>query len=90
VACIATEPLDWHEALASYSYPVNLQDFSDRNHFERKWFDLVLKAGDRTETMQFEGHFREHAASHRESWYEVVFWKMFSRRGLARQEQDFG
>ncbi|MGA2000722.1 MAG: hypothetical protein ABSG52_12065 [Terriglobales bacterium] len=83
MACIATETLDWREALASYSYPVNLQDFSDRNHFGLEWFDLVLKAGDRTETMQFEGHFREYAASHLEPWYEVVFWKMYSQQGRA-------
>jgi hypothetical protein len=79
MTCIATEPLDWHEAVASYSYPVNLRPFSGRNRFAPEWFDLSLAAGNRMETIQFEGHFREHAASCLEPWYEVIFWKMFSQ-----------
>lgn len=79
MACIATEPLDWHEALARYRYPFSLRAFSGRNRFGREWFDLSFEAGNRAETTQFEEHFREHAASRLEPWYEVVFWKMFSQ-----------
>lgn len=87
MACIATEPLDWHEALASYSYPVNLQDFSGRNQFGPEWFDLVLE-GNLAETTQFEGHFREHAPLRLEAWYEVVFWKMYSRTNFRNKQTE--
>jgi len=83
MAYIATEPLEWHKALTSYSYPVDLQTFTGRHRFAPEWFDLRLAAGDQTETTKFEGHFREHAASHLESWYEVIFWKMFNQGGRA-------
>jgi hypothetical protein len=83
MAYIASEPVDWHKALTSYSYPVDLQTFSGTNRFAPGWFDLRLVAGNQTETTQFEGRFREHAASYLESWYEVIFWKMFSQGGRA-------
>ncbi len=79
---IAADSLDWHEALVSYRYPVDLRTFSGRCRFPG-WFDLNLAAGDVSETTQFETHFRECAASRLEPWYEVVFWKMSSQRGRA-------
>lgn len=83
----AADPLDWHEALDSYSYPVDLQQFSGRDSFPG-WFDRNLAAGDLSETTRFETYFRECAASHLEPWYEVVFWKMFSRRGLRDSQTE--
>ena len=82
---IAPDSLDWHEALDSYSYPVNLRKFSARGRFQG-WFDSNLEQGDRSETIQFETRFRECAASHLEPWYEVVFWKMYSQ-GMARNSK---
>jgi hypothetical protein len=78
----AAASLDWHEALHSYSYPVNLREFSGRGRFPG-WFDQNFTKGDVIETAQFEAHFRDCAASHFEPWYEVVFWKMYSQRGRA-------
>jgi len=76
---IAADSLDWHDALDSYRYPVDLQKFSGRDRFPG-WFGLNLNKGDRSETIQFETRFRECAASRLEPWYEVVFWKMYSQR----------
>lgn len=79
---IVADSFDWHEALDSYSYPVNLREFSGRGRFPG-WFGLDLRKGDLSETTQFETHFRESGASRLEPWYEVVFWKMYSQRGRA-------
>src|SRR5258708_3660931 len=78
----AAASLDWHEALDSYRYPVDLRKFSGRDRFPG-WFDQNLTRGDQTETAQFEAHFRKCAAAHLEPWYEVVFWKMYSQSGRA-------
>ena len=72
---IAADSLDWHDALDSYRYPVDLQKFSGRDRVPG-WFGLNLEKGDRSETIQFESHFREYAASCCEPWYELVFWKI--------------
>jgi hypothetical protein len=84
---IAADLLDWHEALDCYSYPVDLREFSGGGRFPG-WFDLNLEKGDRSETIQFETRFRECAASCLEPWYEVVFWKMFLRVGLANEQTE--
>lgn len=81
----ATDSLDWHDALDSYRYPVDLREFSGRDRFPG-WFGLNLEKGDRSETIQFETHFRECAASRLEPWYEVVFWKMYSQRRLTDKQ----
>jgi hypothetical protein len=79
---IAEDSLDWHDALDSYSYPVDFRRFSGRDRFP-DWFDRNLEKGDRSQTIEFETRFRKRAASRLESWYEVVFWKMYSQRGRA-------
>jgi hypothetical protein len=83
MSLIATESIEWHEALNRYRYPVNLKTFSGRIRFGPNWFKWSTETGDRTETTQFEQHFCEHAASSLEAWYEVVFWKMASQGGRA-------
>ena len=84
----ATDSLDWHDALDSYRYPVDLREFSGRDRFPG-WFGLNLEKGDRSETIQFENRFRKYAASHLEPWYEVVFWKMYSQ-GYGARFKDIG
>jgi hypothetical protein len=75
-------PKSWQTSLTNYRYPVKLSDFVDVAKFPQ-WFSFPLSVGNRTETLAFEDHFRSHAATALESWYEVVFWKMFSQRGRA-------
>jgi hypothetical protein len=83
-----TDSLDWHEALDSYSYPVDLRKFLGRDRFPG-WFDQNFRKGDRSETVRFETRFGECAASHLEPWYEVVFWKMYNL-GMARDSRTEG
>jgi len=78
----AADSLDWHDALDSYRYPVDLGEFSDKGRFPG-WFMRNLVKGNRSETIEFETHFRECAAWHIEPWCEVVFWKMYSQKGRA-------
>lgn len=75
---IGADSLDWHIALDSYRYPVDLGQFPGRSRFPG-WFDLDLEKADLEQTTQFETRFRECAGSGLEPWYEVVFWKMFSQ-----------
>jgi hypothetical protein len=71
----------WIEALRSYHYPVNLQNFEDANNYH-DWFNLNLSEGNREETMRFEERFRQYGRERIEVWYEVVFWKMYSQPHL--------
>jgi len=75
-------PNSWQMALTRYQYPVDLSKFADSAQFSQ-WFSFPLSIGNLAETMAFEEHFRSHARSDLESWYEVVFWKMFSQGGRA-------
>jgi hypothetical protein len=86
----AAEPknLGWIEALARYTYPVNLQAFSGRTECGETWFNLDIARGDRSETIQFENRFREHACSRIEPWGEVIFWKMASQGGRANIQTE--
>jgi hypothetical protein len=82
---IAQEPqkLSWVEALDRYHYPVDLRTFVDKAAFGQEWFVVNIATGDRSETIQFENHFRQHAASQLPPWYQVIFWKMASQGGRA-------
>ncbi len=73
-------PKTWENALRAYWYPVNLNAFADARCYPG-WSNYNLETGDRRATVQFEDRFRTHAPKAIESWYEVVFWKMFSQRG---------
>ena len=76
-------PNSWKEALFGYRYPFDLSEFVDsRNH--PGWFTFRSDSGDRAGTMEFEAHFRSHAAEFMEPWLEVIFWKIYSQpRGRA-------
>jgi hypothetical protein len=71
-------PNTWQEALLSYRYPVDLRSFSDAHQFPG-WFYFDLGNGDRSQTIEFELHFRKHAQKALEPWLEVVYWKLYSQ-----------
>jgi hypothetical protein len=65
----------WTDTLESYRYPVDLREYQFRDD-HNGWFQRKLAAGDRQETVEFEGYFRRHAPCALEPWFEVVFWKL--------------
>lgn len=70
-------PHSWREALLSYRYPVDLRKYVHAQDHPG-WFEINLVTGDRAETIEFENHFRTHAANNIGPWLEVVFWKLFN------------
>ena len=71
-------PTSWQEGLFAYRYPFDLSEFADSRNYPG-WFTCRSDSGDRTATMEFEAHFRNHAAEFIEPWLEVVFWKIYSQ-----------
>lgn len=71
-------PHTWTETLLTYRYPVDLREFDDAKKYPG-WFTFNSPVGDHQSTMEFEAHFREHAAEAIEPWLEVVYWKMYSQ-----------
>jgi hypothetical protein len=71
-------PTIWIEALLAYRYPAILSNFENARKYPG-WFNFDLTIGDRTNTIEFEDHFRRHAPEAIEPWLEVVFWKLFSQ-----------
>ena len=67
-------PRGWEQALDTYSYRVDLREFSTDRRIPG-WFECDLNPGDRRQTINFENRFRERAANHLEAWAEVVYWK---------------
>ena len=77
-------PQSWKDALDKYRYSVDLSKFAATPH-RPGWFELNLDPGDRCQTMDFETRFRKRAPSDLEAWAEVVYWKLYFRRGIARK-----
>ena len=69
-------PESWKNALDRYQYPVNLQEYCGAQRFPNH-FKMIIQ-GDRESTIKFENYFRENNQAI-ESWFEVVFWKMYSQ-----------
>ena len=76
----------WKRALDEYRYPVDLSKFVDARQTHR-WFYWDLDIGNRHQTIEFETRFRENAPYHLEAWAEVVFWKLYTTRAPARDDQ---
>lgn len=70
-------PSTWLDALRLYSYSVTFTEFNDAHRYPG-WFSFDLTSGDRSQTIDFESHFKKHAKSNIEPWLEVVFWKLYS------------
>jgi hypothetical protein len=75
----------WRQALSAYRYPVpraNVLRFGRRIAAAPGWFSFELESGDRGETIGFEQRFRALGREAAEAWFEVIFWKLSSARGL--------
>jgi hypothetical protein len=69
----------WQEALETYCYPVDLTRYEKAKHFP--CFFKKNITGDGRTTVAFEDYFRKLAPTKIEVWYEVLFWKLYSRKG---------
>ena len=76
----------WKRALDEYRYPVDRRKFVDARQTHR-WFYWDPDIGNRHQTIEFETRFRENAPYHLEAWAEVVFWKLYTTRAPARDDQ---
>ncbi len=79
-------PETWLNALKSYSYYVNLSDYEKANKFPN-FFELEIE-GDRESTIKFENYFQETAPNHKEPYYEVTFWKLYSQPPFRNKETN--
>lgn len=68
----------WITALNNYLYPVSLGSYEHSNLFPN-YFNKEIK-GDRNSTIRFENYFRENAQKSIEVYFEVIFWKLYSRK----------
>jgi len=73
----------WMEALSSYSYPVDLSCYENGNRFPNHFLREI--GGDRDSTIEFEDYFRENAGRSIEVYFEVVFWKLYSRKQIRQR-----
>ncbi len=73
-------PDSWTAALKSYHYPVSLSKYGRAGEFPGFFTREIL--GDRASTIQFEDYSRANCDTKVEPYFEVVFWKMYSRAGL--------
>ena len=71
-------PSTWQNALNAYQYQVDLSEFCDAGNHPG-WFVHSTGDGGRSETVEFEDRFRRYGPSHLETWFEVVFWKLYSQ-----------
>ena len=78
-------PQCWKDALDGYCYRADLRTFAAASRHPG-WFELNLDPGNRCQTMDLEARFRARAPSHLEAWAEVVYWKLYFRRGSARKK----
>ena len=77
-------PETWKQAFNRYKYPVDLRDYTGaREH--PGWFDLNMSLGNPDQTRAFETRFRQQAPFYLEAWAEVVYWKLYFRRGIAAE-----
>jgi hypothetical protein len=73
-------PNSWIQALNTYSYPVNLCHYEKANKFPR-FFNRTI-VGDRNSTMDFEKQYQMKAPNNTASFFEVVFWKLYSQQNI--------
>jgi hypothetical protein len=82
-------PETWIEALKTYHYPVYFEEFFKQfpkfAHFQQDFDFDILHRGDRDSTIKFEDHFREKAEKSIAVWCEVVWWKLYVRRGAVKK-----
>jgi hypothetical protein len=69
-------PDSWKQALDSFCYPVNLSTYNGRNRFPG--FFRIDIPGDRISTNNFEQHFQENAPENVITFFEVIYWKLYS------------
>jgi hypothetical protein len=74
-------PNTWTESLMAYGHPFDLGEFKDAGKYPG-WFTFSSSVGDRASTMEFEAHFRAHAAEAIEPWLEVIFWRLADLQGV--------
>ncbi len=72
-------PSSWADALAAYSYPVDLSTYENTAAYPG-YFDRTLP-GDRASTIAFEERYRERGSTDIAAIFEVVYWKMYSYQG---------
>jgi hypothetical protein len=72
----------WINALKAYWYPVDLTTYEGTKNFPG-FFNMRI-AGDRESTIAFENHYRETAPTNIETFFEVVYWKLYSRPNRRR------
>ena len=70
----------WINALSNYSYPVNLSSYENSGQFPGHFLRDI--AGDRGSTIEFEDYFRENARSSIDVYFEVIFWKLYTRKQI--------
>ncbi len=71
-------PNEWKRSLDGYRYCVTMQNYENADQYPG-FFEFPIPTGDRSNTVSFETHFRELAATNIEVWIEVIFWKMYSQ-----------
>ena len=76
-------PSTWLNALNSYNYQVDLSQYHYAGRFPG-FFGQEIQ-GDRPSTILFEDYFRANNGKI-QTWYEVVFWKMYSQSGRRDQK----
>ena len=69
--------LSWTSALEEYSYPVNLIEYRHIKNFPGYFVKRI--EGNRVSTIEFENYFRKNALERIQVYYEVIFWKLYSR-----------
>ena len=79
-------PDSWIEARDKYQYPksgpIDLTTFEDAHKYQDQgWFKCSFD-GDLRSTREFQARFKENAPYHLKAWYEVVYWKYYSQKGI--------
>jgi hypothetical protein len=70
---------EWIRALEEYRYSVILHDYPNADQYQ-DFFNFPIPIGNRADTVAFETHFRDLAATNIEVWIEVIYWKMYSQK----------
>jgi len=79
-------PETWTKALSDYEYPVRLSDYKRADHFPDYFIGSI--PGNRASTIEFENRFRADSGNCVEPYFEVVFWKLYSRRDRRQKGTD--
>jgi len=79
-------PETWTKALSDYEYPVRLSDYNRADQFPDHFIHSI--PGNRTSTIEFEDRFRADSGNRVEPYFEVVFWKLYSRANWRQKGTD--